>query len=138
MTINYGQFDKAVEQKEAENPYLTSSIPDGASIFFIFKGMEQIRARNNFSGKIEDQWHYEFTDMAGNKKEWDAGSLAIFNQFKDQNIQPDDKVLITKKVDGNKKRYVIKKQEKEEIEKEDMSNVKQKDIPVVDKVDEKA
>lgn len=134
--INYNQFDDAVKTKKAQMKYLY--IEDGASIFFIFKDMEMVRAKNSFSGEIEDQWHYALEDMDGNPKEWDTGSLAIFNQFKDQDIQPDDKILITKEVSGKKVRYVIKKEMEEEVKKENMDKVKEEDIPVEDEVDETA
>lgn len=109
--VNYGDYNDIVKKKEEEIPYVTSSIPDGGSVYFIFQSVEKIRGKN-FHGKVEDQWHYEFKDASGkNDKEWDTGSLAVFNMFKEQNIQPGDRVLITKEVNGTQVRYKVKKEE---------------------------
>jgi len=94
ISMDYSQFDPIVQKKKKRSKFLTMDINETA--IFTFLGMEAIKRQNPMSGEVEDAWLIKLLDEEGNEKQWTTTSLAVFNQFKDQNIQENDKVRISK------------------------------------------
>ena len=106
--MNYVQFDDFEKNKIRQNKFLISQ--DNESIILKFKAMKSLKMINSFSGEEEDTIQYKFLDEEfGVEKIWNAGSLSVYQQFKNNDIQEEDLVKITKKVEGNKKRYLVEK-----------------------------
>jgi len=106
-TMDYSQFDPIVQQKKKKSKFLTMDA--GEMAVFTFLGMEAIKRQNPISGEVEDAWLVKLLDEEGNEKQWTFTGLGVFNQFKDQNIQENDKIRISKVKQGNRTRYVVEK-----------------------------
>lgn len=106
-TMDYSQFDNIVKKKKKQGKFLTLDVND--TEVFTFLGMEAIKRQNPFSGELEDAWLVKLLDDEGNEKQWTFSSLSVFNQFKEQNIQENDKIRITKGEINGKARYSVEK-----------------------------
>lgn len=109
--MDYTKFNDFEMNKLRRNKFLL--LQPNETITLRFKGAKQMKMINSFSGEEEDTIQYKFYDEEYEmEKTWNASSLNIFRQFKEQQIQEEDLVAITKQVEGKKTRYVINKIDK--------------------------
>ena len=103
---DYSSFDEQVKAKKAASKFLTIEI--GESAEYEFTGMKI--GMNNFG---EDAWIVSLKgidpDLPEERKTWSVASLKVFNQFKEQNINEGDKILISREAKGSKSTYTVKK-----------------------------
>ena len=109
--MQYEQFDSAVKAKNAANKFL--SIQIGESAEYEFTGMKLVNQMNNFSHEPEEVWLVSLKgvdpELPEERKNWTVSSVKVFNQFKDQNINEGDRILISREPKGDKSTYIVKK-----------------------------
>ena len=112
MDYNNKELTGVEKRKQASYKFLSLKVGETSPVF-IFNGITTTTQMNNFSHQIEDVWvvnlkgiNPEFPDEA---KTWTFGSIAIFNQFKDNNIQEKDQIQIERQPKGDKSKYIVKK-----------------------------
>jgi len=105
--MDYSQFDQIVKEKRKKSKFLTMEA--GETAVFTFLSMEAIKRQNPISGEVEDAWLVKLLDEEGNEKQWTFTGLGVFNQFKEQNIQENDKIRVSKVKQGNRTRYLVEK-----------------------------
>ena len=110
-TMDYGAFDSAVKAKNAANKFL--SIQIGESAEYEFTGMKLVNQMNNFSHEPEEVWLVSLKgvdpELPEERKNWTVSSVKVFNQFKDQDINEGDRILISREPKGEKSTYTVKK-----------------------------
>jgi hypothetical protein len=109
--MDYGAFDSAVKAKNAANKFL--SIQIGESAEYEFTGMKLVNQMNNFSHEPEEVWLVSLKgvdpELPEERKNWTVSSVKVFNQFKDQDINEGDRILISREPKGDKSTYIVKK-----------------------------
>ena len=109
--MQYEQFDSAVKAKNAANKFL--SIQIGESAEYEFTGMKLVNQMNNFSHEPEEVWLVSLKgvdpELPEERKNWTVSSVKVFNQFKDQDINEGDRILISREPKGDKSTYIVKK-----------------------------
>ena len=103
---DYSSFDEQVKAKKAASKFLTIEI--GESAEYEYTGMKT--GVNNFG---EDAWIVSLKGLdptlPEERKSWTFASLKIFDQFKDQDINEGDRILISREPKGQKSTYTVKK-----------------------------
>jgi hypothetical protein len=113
--VDYKSFEDGINAKKAQSKFL--SIEIGGSATYELASLKASTQVSNFSGEMEDCWIAVLNGVdpkfPDEKKNWTITSLAVINQFREQNIQDGDKILIERIAKGDKKStYKIKKLEK--------------------------
>ena len=103
---DYNSFDEQVKSKKAASKFLTIEI--GESAEYEYTGMKT--GVNNFG---EDAWIVSLKGLdptlPEERKSWTFASLKIFDQFKDQDINEGDRILISREPKDQKSTYTVKK-----------------------------
>ncbi|MEK6884165.1 MAG: hypothetical protein AABY22_31335 [Nanoarchaeota archaeon] len=103
--LDYNAFDEMVKEKKKKSKFFSMDIDD--TQVFTLLSLDKAKMINNFSGEMEDVWVYLLEDEDKNQKTWDTGSLKVFSQFKENEIQEGDRIRITCVLKGKNKNYVI-------------------------------
>lgn len=105
----YNDFDKLAKEKKASSKFLSLQIGENAT--YEYAGMVQATQMNNFSHDLEEVWVITLKgidpEIPTEKKSWSVAALAIYNQFRDQNVQEGDIIKISREPKGDKSRYVV-------------------------------
>ena len=108
---DYNQFDDAVKAKKAASKFL--SIEIGESAEYEFAGMKLVNQINNFSHDEETVWLVSLKGidpkLPEERKNWTVSSVKVFEQFKNQDINEGDRILISREPKGDKSTYIVKK-----------------------------
>lgn len=105
--IDYNQFDEIVKEKRKKSKFLYLDVNQTAIFTFLNMGIAKVQ--NPFNQEIEDAWIITLLNEEGVEKQWTVRSLSVYEQFKRQNIQEQDKIKITRVPAGRNSKYIVLK-----------------------------